>query len=54
MVRNVAARLRVGGYLFLGHAESLISLSCAFELCHLKNDLVYRRPPESGTSVAEG
>jgi chemotaxis protein methyltransferase CheR len=37
-------RLRPGGYLLLGHSESLITLSTAFELCHLRNDLVYRRP----------
>lgn len=33
-----------GGYLLLGHSESLISLSTAFELVHLKNDMVYRKP----------
>ncbi len=37
-------KLRPGGYLLLGHAESLISLSSAFELRHLREDLVYRRP----------
>lgn len=37
-------KLWEGGYLLLGHSESLISLSAAFELVHLKNDLVYRRP----------
>ena len=37
-------RLHPGGYLLLGHSESLITLSSAFELCHLRNDLVYRRP----------
>lgn len=37
-------KLRPGGYLLLGHSESLINISSAFELRHLKNDLVYRRP----------
>jgi chemotaxis protein methyltransferase CheR len=37
-------KLRTGGYLLLGHSESLISLSTAFELVHLKNDMVYRKP----------
>jgi chemotaxis protein methyltransferase CheR len=37
-------KLFEGGYLLLGHAESLISLSADFELVHLRNDLVYRRP----------
>jgi chemotaxis protein methyltransferase CheR len=37
-------RLSPGGYLLLGHSESLINISSAFELRHLTNDLVYRRP----------
>jgi len=37
-------KLRPGGYLLLGHSESLINVSSAFELEHLTRDLVYRRP----------
>jgi len=37
-------KLRPGGYLLLGHSESLINITSSFELRHLKNDLVYRRP----------
>jgi chemotaxis protein methyltransferase CheR len=37
-------RLRPGGFLLLGHSESLINISSAFEISHLKRDLVYRRP----------
>ncbi len=37
-------KLRPGGHLVLGHTESLIGLSSSFELRHLKNDLVYRKP----------
>jgi len=37
-------RLAPGGYLLLGHSESLLNLSTAFELVHLKEDLVYRKP----------
>jgi chemotaxis protein methyltransferase CheR len=37
-------KLRPGGHLLLGHSESLINLSSSFELRHLRNDLVYRRP----------
>jgi chemotaxis protein methyltransferase CheR len=33
-----------GGYLLLGHSESLINLTTAFELVHLKHDMVYRKP----------
>jgi len=37
-------KLRPGGHLLVGHSESLINLSNAFELRHLRTDLVYRRP----------
>jgi chemotaxis protein methyltransferase CheR len=37
-------RLYPGGVLLLGHSESLLNLSTAFELYHLKCDLVYRKP----------
>jgi chemotaxis protein methyltransferase CheR len=36
-------RLVDGGYLLLGHSESLISLSTQFKLRHLKNDMVYQK-----------
>jgi chemotaxis protein methyltransferase CheR len=44
VIETFYEKLRPGGYLLLGHAESLISLSSAFELCHLRHGLVYRRP----------
>jgi chemotaxis protein methyltransferase CheR len=37
-------RLLPGGFLLLGHSESLLNVSTAFELVHLKDDLVYRKP----------
>jgi chemotaxis protein methyltransferase CheR len=37
--------LRDGGYLLLGHAESLLNTTTAFALKHLKNDMVYQKPP---------
>lgn len=40
-------RLYPGGVLFLGHSESLLNVSTAFELLHLKEDLVYRKPPRA-------
>ncbi len=36
-------KLRNGGYLLLGHAESLLNISSSFVLVHLKNDVVYRK-----------
>jgi chemotaxis protein methyltransferase CheR len=48
-------RLERGGYLFLGHSESLLNLSTSFELVHLSTDLAYRRPnPESRRPPAMG
>jgi chemotaxis protein methyltransferase CheR len=44
VVRAFDAKLRPGGYLLLGHSESLINLSTAFELRHLRHDMVYRKP----------
>jgi chemotaxis protein methyltransferase CheR len=51
---DLAARKRVvatfhrklvrGGYLLLGHSESLLNLSTDYELVHLTRDMVYRRP----------
>ncbi|HEY3233455.1 MAG TPA: protein-glutamate O-methyltransferase CheR [Polyangiaceae bacterium] len=43
-IDNLYDRLVPGGYLLLGHSESLLNLSTAFELVHLKEDLVYRKP----------
>ena len=43
VVTNFYNRLSDGGYLLLGHSESLISLSTQFKLRHLKNDMVYQK-----------
>ena len=44
VIKTFEEKLRPGGYLLLGHSESLINITNAFELCHLRNDMVYRRP----------
>jgi chemotaxis protein methyltransferase CheR len=44
VIDNFHNRLVEGGYLLLGHAESLINISTAFHLKHLKNDMVYQKP----------
>lgn len=36
-------KLKPGGYLLLGHSESLISITDKFQLVHLANDLVYAK-----------
>jgi chemotaxis protein methyltransferase CheR len=39
--------LRPGGYLLLGHSESLMNLSTAFSLRHLRHDIVYEKKERS-------
>jgi chemotaxis protein methyltransferase CheR len=51
---DLAARQRVlqvfseklvpGGFLMLGHSETLLNLGADFELVHLRGDMVYRKP----------
>lgn len=42
-VARIACALAPGGYLFLGHAETLRGLSNDFELCHSHDTFYYRR-----------
>ena len=44
-------RLVEGGYLLLGHAESLINISTAFTLRHFKYDMVYQKPSKKGAGT---
>jgi len=44
VIENFHDRLTDGGYLLLGHAESLINISTAFNLKHFKHDMVYQKP----------
>src|SRR5512133_1357061 len=50
--RRVLARfhekLRDGGWLLLGHSESLLNVTADFEIVHLTRDLVYRKPLRGG------
>jgi len=56
MVENFHRKLDDGGFLLLGHSESLMNISTAFTLRHFLHDMVYqkpepaaRRPPDAGT-----
>lgn len=40
---QLVERLEVGGYLFLGHAESLLNSPLPLDAVHLTEDIVYRR-----------
>jgi len=44
IIESFYDRLAPGGYLLLGHSESLLSTATRFEHVHLEKDLVYRRP----------
>jgi chemotaxis protein methyltransferase CheR len=44
VLRRFQETLRDGGWLLLGHCESLLNLTADFEMVHLKSDLVYRKP----------
>jgi chemotaxis protein methyltransferase CheR len=43
---NLYEALLPGGYLCLGHAESMSRISSLFEVCRFADAIVYRRPPE--------
>jgi chemotaxis protein methyltransferase CheR len=50
VVARLASSLRPGGYLFLGHAETLRGLSNDFELCHTHGCFYYQRKPGPATA----
>jgi chemotaxis protein methyltransferase CheR len=53
LVQNFFQRLTDGGYLLLGHAESLINVSTSFTLKHLKSDMVYQKPRKFAHSMSD-
>jgi chemotaxis protein methyltransferase CheR len=44
-------RLRPGGFLLLGHSESLINVSTAFNLRHLRHDIVYQKEDRASAAA---
>lgn len=44
LIQRLADRLAPGGYLFLGHAESLLDANTPLGIAHLGRELVYRKP----------
>ncbi|EYF00349.1 CheR family methyltransferase [Chondromyces apiculatus] len=44
VINSFHERLLPGGFLLLGHSESLLNVPTKFELVHLREDLVYRKP----------
>lgn len=43
---NLYESLLPGGYICLGHTESMSRISSLFEVCRFQDAIVYRRPPE--------
>ena len=54
LIGSFFERLLPGGYLMLGHSESLLNSSTAFELAHLRGDLAYRRPEVTARRHRDG
>ncbi len=48
IVGNFHRKLEAGGYLLLGHAESLMNISTDFVLRHFRHDMVYQKPMATG------
>ena len=44
-------KLQPGGFLLLGHSESLIALSTKYTLRNFKHDLLYQRPPQIEANI---
>ncbi|ORJ63344.1 CheR family methyltransferase [Geothermobacter hydrogeniphilus] len=44
VIETFHRRLQPQGFLLLGHSESLMNISTAFELRHLRHDMVYQKP----------
>ncbi len=54
VVESFHSSLRDGGYLLLGHSESLMSITNLFTLRHFKNDMVYQKPELNGSDRSLG
>jgi len=44
VVESFFTTLHEGGYLLLGHSESLMNVTTQFTLRHFKNDMIYQKP----------
>jgi hypothetical protein len=53
IVRGFFNALSPGGYLYIGHSETLHGISKAFKLVYFKNALVYRKESERVRQAGE-
>lgn len=49
VIQHLADRLTDGGYLFLGHSESLLNVESPLRPVHLSEDIAYRKPEYEAT-----
>lgn len=52
LIETFYGKMAPGGFLLLGHAESLLNISTSFKLVHLKNDMVYQKPLTAAPALA--
>ncbi|HIJ81266.1 MAG TPA: protein-glutamate O-methyltransferase CheR [Desulfuromonadales bacterium] len=53
VVESFHASLYDGGFLLLGHSESLMNITTLFTLRHFKNDMIYQKPDRLATGVTQ-
>jgi chemotaxis protein methyltransferase CheR len=46
-VNSFFKKITAGGYLLLGHSESLMNITTVFKLKHLTKVMVYQKPEEA-------
>jgi len=44
VVESFCSSLYAGGFLLLGHSESLMNITTLYKLRHFKNDMIYQKP----------
>jgi chemotaxis protein methyltransferase CheR len=51
VISRLHGQLHNGGFLMLGHSESLMNISTSFDLRHFTHDMVYQKPADSRETV---
>lgn len=51
VIESFHSALYDGGFLLLGHSESLMNLTTSFTLRHFKNDMIYQKPDRFSKGV---
>jgi len=54
VIRTLHDRLSPGGYLLLGHSESLMNISSDFKLRHFTDDMLYQKPDSACSAERRG